>query len=251
MAASGKPGWDDLFPPHMEGFRKVPFGELGAMERAVGDDTVAILVEPIQGEAGVITPPAGYLRGLRELADRAGVLLVFDEVQTGVGRTGDLFAFQSEEALPDVLTLGKGLGGGIPVAALLARSNACCFEHGDQGGTFNGNPLVTAVAGRILDVVTGPGFLEHVRRAGDHLAGAVDEALGKSRLVEVRGRGLLRAAVLRDPAAFEIRDGCFTRGLLVNASRPNVLRFMPSLRVTIDEIDEMARVLREVTSSLE
>jgi acetylornithine/N-succinyldiaminopimelate aminotransferase len=250
MAASGKPGWDDLFPPRMEGFRKVPFGDLDAMARAVGDDTVAILVEPIQGEAGVVVPPGGYLRGLRELADRAGILLAFDEVQTGVGRTGDLFAFQWEDALPDVLTLGKGLGGGIPVAALLARSHACCFEHGDQGGTYNGNPLVTAVANRVLDVVTAPGFLEHVRRAGDHLAGAIEIALGTDRLVEVRGRGLLRAAVLRDSSALAIRDQCFERGLLLNAPRPSVLRFVPSLRVTLDEIDEMAGTLREVANTL-
>ena len=164
MSASGKPGWDQMFRPQLAGFVKVPYGDPNAVRAAIGPRTVAVMVEPIQGEGGVVVPPPGYLRALRSLCDAHRVLLVLDEVQTGIGRTGTLFAWQSAGVLPDVMTLGKGLGGGVPISALLAAPKACCFEPGDQGGTYNGNSLVTAVALAVLEVVTAPGFL--AARAG-------------------------------------------------------------------------------------
>jgi len=245
MAASGKAGWDALFPPNLPGFRKLPHGDLEAMRSAIDARTVAILVEPIQGEAGVVVPPPGYLRGLRELADEHDLLLMFDEIQTGIGRTGTLFAFESEQALPDVLTLGKGLGSGVPLSAALVNARAACLGLGDQGGTYHGNPLMTAVGLAVLDTVDRPEFLGAVRARGAELGAGLDE-LVRVHGGSARGRGLLWAYQLTSPIAESIRDRCFERGLLVNAARPTVLRFMPSLRVTSSEIASMLATLRSV-----
>ncbi|MCP5150725.1 MAG: acetylornithine transaminase [Ectothiorhodospiraceae bacterium] len=243
MSASGKPGWDRMFPPMPSGFVKVPFGDAAAMARAVTARTVALMVEPIQGEAGVVVPPAGYLRELRALADAHDLLLILDEVQTGMGRTGSLFAFQAEGITPDIMTLGKGLGGGVPVSAMVARRRACCFEHGDQGGTYNGNPLVSAVAIAVLDVVSRPAFLARVREAGARLRAGL-QALGRRHgFLEVRGAGLLLAVRLATPSAEAVRDAAMAAGLLINAPRPDTLRLMPSLRTTDAEIDEALAVL--------
>jgi acetylornithine/N-succinyldiaminopimelate aminotransferase len=242
MAASGKPGWDALFPPNMPGFRRVPHGDLAAMQRAVGEQTAAIMVEPIQGEAGVVVPEDGYLRGLRELADRSGVLLILDEVQTGIGRTGTMFAFEAEGARPDVLTLGKGLGGGVPLAAVVASTRASCFAPGDQGGTYNGNPLATAVGLAVVRTIARPAFLPRVRERGALLGEGLTR-LARTHAGSARGRGLLWALELPEPRAETVRDRCLEMGLVVNAARPRVLRFMPSLRVTPDEITSMLETL--------
>jgi acetylornithine/N-succinyldiaminopimelate aminotransferase len=244
MAASGKPGWDQLFPPKMPGFVKVPFGDASAVAARIGSETAAVMVEPIQGEAGVVVPPPGYLRELRKLCDAHDLLLICDEVQTGMGRTGTLFAFEQEDARPDILTLGKGLGGGVPISAVLANERASCFVPGDQGGTFAGNPLLTAVARRVLSLVAAPEFLARVRVAGRHLEQRLKE-LCDQRGFGLRGRGLLWALVLPDERAEGVVQTCFTRGLLLNAPRPNLLRLMPSLRVTLAEIDEMVNLLEQ------
>ena len=238
MAASGKPGWDTMYPPIVDGFHKVPFGCAEAVGAAIDDVTVAIMVEPIQGEAGVVVPPLGYLKALRALADQHNLLLIFDEIQTGIGRTGELFCFEHESVAPDVLTLGKGLGGGLPLSAVLAAGRAACFEHGDQGGTYNGNPLVTAVGGAILDVVACDTFLQAVTRRGQQLRTGLRTLAQRHAVVEVRGRGLLQAMRLVQPMASEVVTAAFRRGLLVNAARPDVLRFMPSLRVSEAELEE-------------
>jgi acetylornithine/N-succinyldiaminopimelate aminotransferase len=240
MAASGKPGWERLFPPHLPGFFKVPFGDVGAMSTAIGPSTVAILVEPIQGEGGVVVPPNGYLRALRTLADEHNLLLIFDEIQTGIGRTGKLFACEHEGVRPDVMTLGKGLGAGMALSAVLANERASCFQPGDQGGTFNGNPLGTVVALRVLDIVTESGFLEHVVRMGAILRAGLEDFGG-----HVRGQGLLLAWELEAAIAPTIVEQARERGLLLNAARPNILRFMPSLRVSDDEIALALALLRQ------
>ena len=244
MAASGKPGWERLFPPHIPGFFKVPFGDAQAMRAAIGPSTVAILVEPIQGEGGVVVPPVGYLRALRNLADEHNLLLILDEIQTGIGRTGMLFACEHEGVRPDVLTLGKGLGAGVPLSAVLASERASCFEPGDQGGTYNGNPLGTAVALRVLQIVTAPGFLDHVVHAGARLWAGL-ETLAHDFGGDVRGQGLLLAWVLDRPVAPAIVERARSLGLLVNAARPNILRLMPSLRITDDEVDLALSLLRQ------
>ena len=242
MAASGKPGWDALFPPVMPGFVKVPYADMPAVESRVGPETVAVMVEPIQGEAGVIVPPDGYLRELRRVCDAHGLLLICDEVQTGMGRTGRLFAFEREGIRPDILTLGKGLGGGVPISAVLANERASCFVPGDQGGTYNGNPLMVAVAHSVFEQVSRPEFLEKVRARGRYLEQRLAR-LCASRGIGLRGRGLLWALVLPDESAEAIVARCFSAGLLINAPRPNLLRLMPSLRVSESEIDEFASLL--------
>jgi acetylornithine/N-succinyldiaminopimelate aminotransferase len=250
MAASGKAGWDAMFPPCMPGFVKVPFGDAGAVDRAIGAHTVAVMVEPIQGEAGVVVPPPGYLQALREITRKRGVLLVFDEVQTGMGRTGTFLASQAEGVLPDILTLGKGIGGGLPLAALLATEDAACFAHGEQGGTYSGNPVTAAVALAVLEVVSAPRFLASVRERGAELRAGL-ERLGPSRGIGlVRGQGLLVAAKLVAPLAESVRDRAFEAGLLLNAPRPDLLRFMPSLRVTAEEVGEMLAVLASVLEAV-
>jgi acetylornithine/N-succinyldiaminopimelate aminotransferase len=250
MAASGKPGWDQLFPPNMPGFRRVRHGDIAELRRTVNANTAAILVEPIQGEAGVVVPDAGYLRALRELADEQDVLLIFDEVQTGMGRTGRLFAFEHEAARPDILTLGKGLGSGVPISAVLANARASCLSFGDQGGTYNGNPLSAAVALAVLDTVAKPEFLAHVEERGQELGRAL-VSLATRVAGRARGRGLLWALELPSQSAELIRDRCLEGGLLINAARPNVLRFMPSLRVSSEEIRDMLQILeRELRGTL-
>jgi acetylornithine/N-succinyldiaminopimelate aminotransferase len=243
MAATGKPGWDTMFPPAIEGFVKVPFGDAAAAAGAVGDRTVAILIEPIQGEGGVVVPREGYLRALRDLCDARGLLLILDEVQTGMGRTGRLFAYQHEGVLPDVMTLGKGMGGGVPLAALVASEKAACFEPGEQGGTFNGNPLATAAGLAVLGAVTSPGFLEGVAARGGALQAGLRRLGPDHGIVEVRGKGLLVAARLDTPRAARVRDAAFGLGLLVNAVRPDTLRFMPALNVSEAEVSEMLELL--------
>src|SRR5690606_18392158 len=145
MSASGKPGWDTMFAPQVEGFPKAEINDLDSVRALIDAQTVAVMLEPVQGEAGVIPATREFMQGLRKLADEHGILFIVDEVQTGMGRTGSLFAYQQFDVIPDIMTLAKGIGGGIPLAALLAREDVCVFAHGDQGGTYNGNPLMAAV----------------------------------------------------------------------------------------------------------
>jgi len=246
MAASGRPGWDTLYAPPVPGFRRLPYGDLDAVADAIDDATAAIWLEPIQGEAGVRVPPAGFLSGLRRLADERGVLLLADEIQTGMGRTGRLLACEWEGVRPDILTLGKGLGGGVPLAAVLATEAACCLEPGDQGGTYAGNPLMAAVGLAVLREVTAPGFLERVRERGAELAaGLAGIAAGHAGCV-VEGRGLLQALELGAPVAADVVERCRSRGLLLNGPRPSRLRFMPALSVGSAEIARLGDVLEGV-----
>ena len=249
MAASGKPGWDVMFPPNIPGFVKVPFGDVPAMRAAIRASTVAILVEPIQGEGGVVVPPSGYLRALRELADQHDLLLILDEVQTGMGRTGSLFAFEQEGIQPDVLTLGKGLGAGIALSAVLANTRASCFEPGDQGGTFNGNPFSAAVALQVLAVIAEPTFLSEVVRVGAMFRAGLEE-LAREFGGAIRGRGLLLAWVLDQKIGAQFVDRARELGLLINAARPHILRFMPSLRLRPEEVDLALHLLRQAACKL-
>ena len=239
MSASGKPQFEPLFEPKVPGFRKVPLNDLDAMAAAITDSTVAVMVEPIQGEAGVMPARDDYLRALRALTEERGVLLILDEIQTGIGRTGRLYAFEHVGVRPDVMTLGKGLGGGVPLAALVASARASCFEPGDQGGTFNGNPLMAAVGCAVVETVGRPEFLATVRDTGAYLEKRLAALSAETGHGEVRGRGLLLALALKQGDAGKIVEGALDRGLLINAPRPDTLRFMPALTVSRAEIDEM------------
>jgi acetylornithine/N-succinyldiaminopimelate aminotransferase len=243
MAASGKPAWEALFEPKVPGFAKVPLGDLDAVKRAITARTVAVMLEPIQGEAGVYPAGDEFLRGLRAVTTAAGLLLILDEIQTGIGRTGRFLACEHAGVVPDILTLGKGLGGGVPLAALVAAEPVCCFEYGDQGGTFNGSPLMTAIGNAVVDVVSSPAFLADVTAKGDYLTQrllALSARLGHG---EVRGRGLLLALELKGTDAGKVSRSAMDRGLLINAPRPDTLRFMPALNVTREEIDQMLVLL--------
>jgi len=244
MAASGKPGWDTLFQPKVPGFPKVPLGDLEAVRKAVTPETVAVMLEPIQGEAGVFLAADDWLRDLRKLTRDLGILLILDEIQTGIGRTGRMYGYEHAGIEPDIVTLGKGLGGGTPIAALVASAGASVFEYGDQGGTFNGNALMAAVGCAVVTAVGAPGFLDSVVTSGRYLTerlGALSAELGQG---EVRGRGLLVALQLQGRDAPKVARAALDRGLLINAPRPDTLRFMPSLTVSRGEIDEMLERLR-------
>jgi len=245
MAASGKPGFDAIFPPSVPGFVHVPFGDIAAVADAIGEHTVAVLVEPIQGEGGVVVPPAGYVRALRELTQQRGILLLLDEVQTGMGRTGTLFAFEQSGVTPDVVTLGKGIGGGVPLAAVLSRREVNCLKPGDQGGTYAGNPLMAAIGLAVLRALQAPGFLEHVRAAGARLEAGLRGVLPSVTEVEVRGAGLLWALRLPQPQGPAVVTAALQRGLLINSPKPDLLRFMPALNVSYAEIDQMLTLLTD------
>jgi acetylornithine/N-succinyldiaminopimelate aminotransferase len=251
MSASGKAKWDGLFEPRVPGFPKAILNDIASVEALIRPSTVAVMLEPIQGEAGVVVAEDAFLRELRTLTRRHGLLLIFDEVQTGVGRTGRMFGFEHAGVRPDVMTLGKGLGGGVPLAALLADEAVACFEPGDQGGTFNGNPLMTAVGNAVIEKIASPGFLAEVSRVGGLLRQrleAIAATLPGSR--GVRGRGLLLALDLGHDIGPAVVDEALRQGLLLNAPRPHLLRFMPALTVSQAEIEEMAGILEGVFATV-
>jgi acetylornithine/N-succinyldiaminopimelate aminotransferase len=243
MSASGKTAFEPLFEPKVPGFVKVPLNDLDAMAAAVTERTVAVMLEPIQGEAGVFPADDAYLEAVRALTRERGVLLILDEIQTGIGRTGRLYAFEHTSVRPDVFTLGKGLGGGVPLAALVASTDASCFEPGDQGGTFGGSALMTAVGCAVMDTVNRPEFLAMVRETSEYFIRRLAELAASHGHGAVRGRGLLLAVALTRGDAAAVAEHAFERGLIINAPRPDTLRFMPALNVTHDEVDEMLKLL--------
>jgi len=249
MSASGKPGWGTMFAPQVDGFPKAELNDLASVEALIDDQTVAIMLEPVQGEGGVIPATKAFMQGLRRLADAHKLLLIVDEVQTGMGRCGTMFAYQLSDVVPDIMTLGKGIGGGVPLAALLARQDVCVFSHGDQGGTYNGNPLSTAVGVAVFDALAAPGFLDGVKARAEQLQKGLMTISDKHGMGGERGHGLLRALILdRDdgPAIVEAARTRAPEGLLLNAPRPNLLRFMPALNVTEQEVATMLRQLDEL-----
>ena len=239
MSASGKKAFEPLFEPKVPGFPKAQLNDLASVQRLISDKTVAVMLEPIQGEAGVWAATDQFLQQLRALTKAHGLMLIVDEIQTGMGRTGKLFHYEHAGITPDIMTLGKGIGGGVPLAALLATEEAACFEHGDQGGTFNGNPLMCAAGLAVFDQVAKPEFLKSAAEAGLFLERKLQRISARHGLGDVRGRGLLLALDLKLPVAPAIVAQAFEQGLLLNAPRPDTLRFMPALNVTREEIGQM------------
>jgi acetylornithine/N-succinyldiaminopimelate aminotransferase len=239
MSASGKKAFEPLFEPKVSGFRKARLNDLDSVKALITDNTVAVMLEPIQGEAGVWPATDQFLKQLRALTKEHGLLLIVDEIQTGMGRTGKLFHYQHADIEPDIMTLGKGIGGGVPLAALLAAEHASCFEHGDQGGTFNGNPLMCAAGLAVLEQVSQPDFLKSTVDAGLFLESELQRLSARHGLGDIRGRGLLLALDLKLPIGAAIVAQAFAEGVLLNSPQPDALRFMPALNVTRDEISEM------------
>ncbi|MDA9442077.1 acetylornithine aminotransferase [Bradyrhizobium sp. CCBAU 51745] len=246
MSASGKKAFEPLFEPKVSGFKKAKLNDIASVETLINDNTVAVMLEPIQGESGVWPATDQFLRELRTLTEAHGVLLILDEIQTGMGRTGKLFHYEHTGIAPDIMTLGKGIGGGVPLAALLATERASCFEHGDQGGTFNGNPVMCAAGLAVLEQVSKPAFLKQVTEAGLLLESELQKVSARHGLGGVRGRGLLLALDLKLPIAPGIVAQAFEAGVLLNAPQLDTLRFMPALNVTKAEIAEMIGCLDEI-----
>ena len=249
MSASGKPGWDTMFAPQVPGFPKAELNDLESVKKLVTDKTVAVMIEPIQGEGGVIPATKEFMHALRKFTKENNILLIADEVQAGCGRTGTLFAYQQYGIEPDIMTLGKGIGGGVPLAALMATDAAACFVPGDQGGTYNGNPLMTAVGISVIEQLLAPGFLDSVKAKGELLKSELLKLSAEFNLEGERGEGLLRALMLGKDIGgklVELARDQNPEGLLINSPRPNLLRFMPALNVSEDEIRQMANMLREL-----
>lgn len=249
LTATGQEKFQKGFEPLMPGFRYVPFNDIHALRKVVNKNTCAIMLEPIQGEGGVRIPSEGYLKDVRKLCDEMDILLILDEVQTGIGRTGKLFAYEHYDIKPDIMTLAKGLGGGVPIGAVLATDKvATAFKPGNHASTFGGNPLVCAAAIATLETILEDGFLlDHCKRMGEYFLYRLNELKNSypELIVEVRGKGLIIGMEINGDGT-SIVNACMERGILINCTAGNVLRFTPPLIVEQKDIDRLIDVLEEV-----
>ncbi|WP_030672663.1 acetylornithine transaminase [Streptomyces cellulosae] len=248
LALTGQPGKQEPFLPLPGDVTHVPYGDPQALAAAVTEETALVIIEPIQGENGVVVPPAGYLKAARAITAATGSLLVLDEVQTGIGRTGHWFEYQAHEGvLPDVVTLAKGLGGGLPLGATVAFGRAAeLLQPGQHGTTFGGNPIACAAGLAVLDTIAGDGLLENVKRQSEKLRDGIEGAGGGSRhplIAHVRGAGLLLGIVLTEPLAPKVQQAAQDAGFLVNAPAPEVVRLMPPLNLGDAEVDAFLQAL--------
>ena len=246
MSATGKKKWKNLFEPKVPGFIHVPLNDFAALKAAVNSRTCAVMLEPIQGEGGVFEVDFDYIRQLRQLCDEHGILLIFDEVQTGLARTGKLFAYQHYGVEPDVMTLAKGIGGGFPLAALLVKERFNIFEAGDQGGTYSGQPLAMAVGLAVMQEVLEKNLVDNAAMQGEYIQKKLRELAARFQLTNIRGKGLLLAFDLPTEQGAEVVAACLRQGLLVNSPQPATIRLMPALIVNTAEIDWMTEILANV-----
>lgn len=251
LSATGQEKVRKGFDPILEGFDFVSFNDIEELSCAIGPSTCAVMLEPIQGEGGVVVPQKEYLAQVRKLCDETGCLLIFDEVQTGIGRTGKLFAYEHFDIAPDIMTLAKALGNGLPIGAMLANAKAAsAFVPGTHASTFGGTPLVTSVALKVLKLLTEEGILDDVEAKGAYLRDGLERLKSKyATIQDVRGKGLLVGAPLDQPGA-PIVEACMEKGYLVNCIQDNILRFAPPLIISREEIDGLLKCLDEVFSSL-
>ena len=242
VTAGGQAKYSDPFKPLPDGFVHVPFNDIDAIKAATNERTVAVMLEPVMGEIGIIPAVKGYLEGVRKWCDEKNLLLILDEVQTGIGRTGKWFAHQHHGITPDVMTLAKGLGGGVPIGACLAAPRADVFEPGDHGSTFGGNPLACTVALSVLAVIERDGLVGHAAEMGE-LLNTVLQGLGAK---EVRGLGLMQAAEFAEPHAKAFQQSCLDAGLIINAVDENSIRLVPPLIISAAEIDRAQATMHKV-----
>jgi acetylornithine aminotransferase len=243
LALTGQPGKADAFRPLPGDVHFVPYGDMAALEATVDDATAMLILEPIQGESGVIVPPAGYLAAAREITSRHGALLMLDEVQTGIGRTGYWYAHQAEGVEPDVVTLAKGLGGGLPLGATIAFGPAAeALGPGSHASTFGGNPVCCAAGLAVVATIEAEGLLDHVKRMGELLRRGI-EALGHPLVAEVRGAGLMLGVGLTAPTSGRLQAALLSAGFLTNAIRPDTLRLAPPLVISADQIEALLAAL--------
>jgi acetylornithine/N-succinyldiaminopimelate aminotransferase len=251
VAATGTPRYRDPFGPMLPGFVFVDFDDVDAIKAATNANTAAVLLEPIQGEGGVNVPAPDYLKRVREWCDAQGILLILDEVQTGTGRTGTMWAYEQAGIEPDIMTLAKGLGGGVPIGAMLAKNACAIFEPGDHGSTFGGNALSTAAGAYVVRELLEGGVLENVNARGEQLERRLAGLEDRSPLVAgQRGAGLLRGLVFTQDIAPDVATRVMAKGLLVNPVRPNVVRFLPPLNVSAEEIDEAVDIIEAALAEI-
>ncbi|OBZ12210.1 MULTISPECIES: aspartate aminotransferase family protein [Bacillales] len=243
MSATGKEQWKELFAPKVDGFKHVPINDLDACFAAVTNETCAIMVELVQGEGGVHAVDEAYLYGLRKMCDMYGMLLIFDEVQTGMGRTGKLFAYEHYGIMPDVITLGKGIGGGFPLSAMLTKSKYDLFEPGDQGGTYTGAPLAMAAGYAVLQELLEQNLASNAKTQGQYLTASLRNLSCEVPISNIRGKGLLLAFDVPEGTAPELAAICLQEGLLINALNASTIRLVPPLIVTQKDIDQMLSIL--------
>ena len=239
LAATGNAAYQANFLPLMTGFVHVPFGDIDAIKAATNKGTCAVMLEPVQGEGGVISPPDGYFKAVRQWCDEQGILLILDEIQTGVGRLGTMWGYEQFGIEPDVMTLAKAMGGGVPIGAFLCKDACDVLRPGDHGSTYGGNALTCAVSYAVLNHVKEEGLVEHGRLMGERLKGKLEEvkARHETTIKEVRGMGLLLAVEFHEPISGELVTSCNAGGLLLNPVRPNAVRFMPPLNISESEVD--------------
>ena len=250
MSATGKQKWESLFEPKVQGFKHVPQNDLVAIQKAISANTCAIMLEPVQGEGGVFELEKNYIRSLRELCNEKNILLIFDEVQTGIGRTGKLFAYEHYGIEPDIMTLAKGIGGGYPLAALLTKEKFDIFEAGDQGGTYSSQPLGMAVGMAVVNEIIDKNLSKNAEKQGEYIRYQLTSIASKYNLINIRGKGLLIAFDLPVEKGSEVVSQCQKKGLLLNSPRPAYIRLMPPLIVTFPEIDEMIAILSDVLTEV-
>ncbi|GGG77346.1 aspartate aminotransferase family protein [Paenibacillus radicis (ex Gao et al. 2016)] len=250
MSATGKAQWDTLFEPKVPGFIHVPINDFDACFAAISNKTCAIMLELVQGEGGVNAVDSAYLQAIRKACDVYGIMLIVDEIQTGLARTGKLFAFQHYDIQPDVLTLGKGIGGGYPLSAMLTTNKFDLFVQGDQGGTYNGAPLAMAVGLAVVQEILRLGLAEQAAAVGSYAINKLQELSRTYPISNIRGKGLLFAFDVPDGTAQPLVAQCMEDGLLINAPKPATIRFMPPLIATKSDIDEMIGLLQKAMTGI-
>jgi acetylornithine/N-succinyldiaminopimelate aminotransferase len=246
MAATGKKHWEALFAPKVSGFVHVPFNNADAVRSAINDRTCAIMLEPIQGEGGVNIASDSYIKDLRKICDEKNILLIFDEIQTGLGRTGTLFDYERYGVEPDIMTLAKGIGGGFPLSSMLTKKEFDIFEPGDQGGSYSSQPLAMSVGFAVVNHIIEANLSENADLMGNYLLQVLEAAKKQLNIKNIRGKGLLVAFDLSTPNANEIAAKCLSCGLAINAPNPSTIRLMPALIVSKKDIDEMMTILCKV-----